>query len=198
MILNFKDRPLSWSQISSFEYSPEKWYSRYILNEKQKESDEMKFGKEIGKRLETDSTFLPQIERLSKMEYPFKVEFGGLPLVGYADSFCDITFKKLKEFKTGKKEWNERRVREHGQIDMYLLCNLLQNKIKPEDVDVELVWLPTENHWTKGISFVEPIEKNIKTFKTKRTTSDITKFKTRLLDTVNAMQAYVDKIDLTQ
>ena len=192
MKIDFNQRPLSWSSISSFEYNPESWYRKYILGEKDPDSKEMIFGKEIGKRLETDPTFLPQIERHSKMEHPFSVMFNGIKLVGYADSFCDKTFKKLSEFKTGKKAWNKNRVDEHGQLDMYLLMNYITNKVKPEDVEVTLVWMPTKEDGDFSIKFVEPIEENIKMFKTKRTMLDILKFGQRINDTVKSMQEYVD------
>lgn len=193
MKINFDIRPLSWSAISSFEYDPEQWYCRYILNEKSPESKEMIFGKLIGKRLETEPTFLPMIERYSKMEYPFSVVFNGIKLVGYADTFCDKTFKKLGEYKTGKKSWDKKRVDTHGQIDMYCLMNYIQNKIRPEDVEIKLAWMPTQENGDFTMSFIEPIEKNIKIFSTKRNMSDILKFGARINETVIKMQEYVDK-----
>lgn len=192
MKIDFNKRPLSWSALSSFEYSPEQWYSRYILKEKQDESKEMMFGKSIGKLLETDPTFLPQIQRHSKMEHPFNVVFSGIKLVGYADSFCDKTFRKLSEYKTGKKKWDQKRVDTHGQIDMYLLMNYITNKIDPFEVEVTLVWMPTQETGDFSISFIEPIKENIKAFNTKRTMSDILHFGQFINDSVTEMQKYVD------
>lgn len=190
-----KTRPISWSAISSFEYSPEQWYKKYVLNEPQDTSREMEFGKVIGKKLETDPTFLPMIERHSKMEHPFNVVFNKIPLVGYADSFCDKTHKKLSEFKTGKKAWDQKRADHHGQIDMYLLMNYITKKIKPEDVDITLVWMPTQDNGDFSISFVEPIEKNIKIFKTKRTMTDILRFGQRINSVYKAMEDYCQNHD---
>lgn len=187
-----QNRPLSWSAISSFEYDKEQWYKRYILNEKQAPSREMEFGKMIGKKLETDPTFLTMIPRYSKMEHPFNVVFNGIPLIGYADTFCDITNKKLGEFKTGKKSWEKKRVDGHGQLDMYLLMNFVTHKIKPEDMEIFLAWMPTQENEDFSISFVEPIEQNIKIFQTKRTMQDILLFGKRIKDTVEAMQRSVD------
>jgi len=198
MKLNFDERPLSWSAISSFEYNPEQWFRRYVLKEKQEESAEMKFGKEIGKKLETDPTFLPSIKRFSKMEHPFSATLDGIKMVGYADSFCDKTFKFLAEYKTGKREWTQERVDNHGQINMYLLMNWLINKIDPKDVETTLYWMPTQDFGNFDISFVKDIEKNIKSFITKRTMTDILKFSIRIQDTVKKMQEYVDNKALTQ
>jgi len=189
--MDFNKRPLSWSAIYSFEYDPEQWYRRYVLNEPQEPSREMIFGKKIGTMLEKDPTFLPQIVRLSKMEHPFKVVFNKIQMVGYADTFCDKTFKALGEYKTGKKAWTQKRVDEHGQIDMYLLMNWITNKIKPEDVDITLTWMPTEETGGFEIVFVEPIESNIKVFKTKRTMMDIINFGNRIKKTVEEMNNYI-------
>ena len=48
-------RPLSWSAISSWEYSHEQWYRKYVLNRPDDETEEMIFGKVIGERLATRS-----------------------------------------------------------------------------------------------------------------------------------------------
>lgn len=191
---DWKKRAVSWSFISSFEYSPEQWYDRYVLCLPTQQTNEMLFGSTIGKKLETDPTFLPQIQRHSKMEHPFEnIKFGNLVLVGYADTFCDITFKKLDEFKTGKKAWDQKRVDNHGQIDMYLLMNWIKNKIKPEEVAVRLWWMPTQDNGDFSISFVEPIEKNIKVFTTKRTMRDIMNFGLRIRKVYAEMEKYVEQ-----
>lgn len=194
-IENYKweDRPMSWSQISSFEYDPEQWYRKYYLNEAPDTSKEMEFGKKIGKKLETDSRFLPMIPRHSKMEHPFQCKFGKIPagLIGYADTFCDQTCRKLSEYKTGKKAWTQSRVDDHGQIDMYLLMNYIINKVRADDVEITLVWMPTQDNGDFSISFVEPIGNYIKIFHTKRTMVDILQFGKRINSVYKQMKEYV-------
>ena len=185
-----KSRPLSWSAISSFHYDPEQWYRKYVLREEDLPSQEMIFGKIIGSKLENDPTFLPQIPRHSKMEHGWTVVYKGIKLTGFADSFCTKTNKKLLEFKTGKKAWDQKRVDEHGQLTMYCLMNFITNKIKPEEMEIQLVWMPTKETGDFKISFVEPIEKNIKIFTTKRTTLDMLKFIQYILDTTQQMEDY--------
>lgn len=184
------DRPLSWSQISCFEYNKEEWYTRYVLGEKSQPSREMEFGKEVGKKLETDPSYLPMIPRHSKMEHEFVCSFGGIHLVGYADTFCDKTFILLGEYKTGKKKWDQKRVDSHGQIDMYLLMNWIINKVRPEDVSITLVWMPTMETNDFKITFVDDIEENIKIFTTKRTMKDILNFGIRINKVFKEMQEY--------
>lgn len=183
-------RPMSWSSIYSWKYSKEDWAKKYLEGISNPMNPEMKFGKTIGEKIEKDITYLPQIERFSKMEYKFLVELNNIPLVGYADTFCDKTFKKLGEFKTGKKVWDQKRCDEHGQITMYCLMNYIQNKIPPEEVDITLTWMPTRDTEDFNISFVEPIEENIKTFKTKRTMSDILNFAAEIKEIYAEMELY--------
>lgn len=191
-IEKFKARPLSWSSISSFNYNSEEWYLNYIMGIKQPPNKEMLFGSKIGKLLETDPTYLPQIPRHSKMEHLFNVMFGEIPLLGYADSFCDKSHKLLLEFKTGKKKWDQKRVDNHHQLTLYCLMNYITNKINPEDMDIRLVWMPTQENNDFSISFVEDIESNIKIFKTKRTMVDILKFGAEIMKTYKEMINYIE------
>jgi len=190
----FHARPFSWSQFSSFRYDKKKWYDSYILDIKQS-SVELTFGSWAGKRLETDPDFIPQVPRHNKMEMPFKVVFGDMTIVGYADSFCTITNRKLLEYKTGVKKWDKKRVDEHGQLTMYALMNYITNKIAPEDMEIQLVWLPTKKKVTgdfhEAIDFIEPIEKNLKIFKTKRTMTDIVKFGAEIKEVYREMEEYL-------
>lgn len=188
----WKARDLSWSQISSFEYDPDQWYRRYFEKEEQYETEEMKFGKEIGERLASDPKFLPEVPRLSKFEHGFRVVFDGITLVGYADSFCDKTNKKVIEYKTGVKKWDQKRADEHGQIDAYLLMHFITTKIKPEEVECQLVWLPTERRedgdFKVTIKLVEPVTPRI--FKTKRTMADVLNFAARIKRVYKEMEKY--------
>ena len=192
-IAQWKRRPVSWSQISSFEYDPEQWFKRYFLGE-ESTSPELEFGKKVGKLLETDPTFLPQIKRQSKMEHEFKCEFKGMELIGYADSFCTITNKKMEEYKSGVKLWDQKRVDEHGQITQYALMHFVMTKIPPEELEITLWWMPTKREesgdFKVKISFIEPIEKNIKMFHTKRTMRDVLIFGERINKTRKEMEKY--------
>ena len=179
LIKRWKERQFSWSQLSSWEYDHEQWFNRYVLKEEQYTSAEMEFGKTIGDKVAKDPKYLPFIKRLDTSEHPFKVMFGKIPLVGYGDFFCSKTRRKLQELKTGVKEWNQKRADEHGQIDMYLLMHFITEKIKPEKMECELIWLPTKRveggDFHVKITLVEPVKKHYKVFKTKRTMADILK-----------------------
>lgn len=190
----WKNRPLSWSQISSFEYDPEQWYQNYFLGIKSKPNEEMLFGSKVGHRLEKDLEYLPMIARERHMEYEFKATFDGIQLIGYADSFCDEK-KSLLEYKSGVKPWDKKRVDTHGQLDMYLFMYYLTTKVKPEEVSITLYWMPTvrkeSGDFTVTIDFVDDIENNIKSFSTKRTMSDILNFGIRIKNTIKEMESYI-------
>ena len=184
------DRPLSWSQLSSFRYRPSAWYARYVLGEESPTSKEMLFGKEIGERLASDPTYLPEVPRLPIFEHELKFEFNGLSMIGYIDAWCPET-KRLYEYKTSrnKKAWTQQTVNDHGQLRMYAMGLYLTEKIKPEDIYFSLYWIPT--HIVEGeVALVEPVE--ISSFKTKITTADILRFGQEILDTRKAMMDYYE------
>lgn len=192
-LVKWKMRPFSWSQLSSYEYDPHQWYQNYFLDGERRTSAEMDFGKEFAQSIEDgtcDEKYgIDLLSRLqTKKEHPFNVVFNGIRLVGYADAFCDKTFTHLDEVKTGKKAWDQKRVDNHGQLDMYLLMNYITNKVSPDDVSVKLHWVPTQDNGDFSISFVKPTI--VHTFETKRTMQDILKFGQRINSVRKQMEEY--------
>lgn len=188
-----RERPLSWSAISSFEYDKEQWFRRYVLGEKDEPTKEMLFGKKLADSIENGTCDVPTLlENLQKKkEHKFQVMFGPIALVGFADAFCEDTLRKLDEVKTGKKAWDQKRADSHRQFDMYLLMNYITSRIDPSEVECTLHWIPTQDNNDFSISFVEPIE--VKRFKTKRTMTDILKFGERIQRVVREMEEYVEE-----
>jgi hypothetical protein len=191
-----KTRALSWSAISSFEYDPEQWYRKYVLLQPDPENEEMRFGKRFADSCEKRKPLAP-VTLLSKMEQKFEVVFCGIKLIGYADTFDDVTFKALGEYKTGVKEWDQRRVDEHGQITLYCLFNYVTKKIKPEDMDLFLQWIPTRKISQENgdfsrseytIDFVRPIK--VHTFRTRRNMKDVVEFGAKIKRVYKEMEMY--------
>lgn len=187
--LDFNKRPLSWSQISCFEWNKDDWYKRYILNEKTDPSAELIFGKHFADSCEKKTPLAP-VTLLSKVEQPFNVVFNGIPMVGYADTFCEVTKKKIGEYKTGKKKWDQKRADGHGQITMYALMNYITNKIRPEECEFFIEWIPTVQLGDFSIDFTEPIQ--VIHIKTKRTMKDILDFGARINNTIKEMGLYLE------
>lgn len=178
--------PMSWSQLSSWEYDQKEWYRRYVLLQKGKENDAMRLGKDIGEKLASVSSFMPEVPRLSIFEQPLSAKIGDIPLVGYADSYEPK--KALKEYKTGVREWTQSRVDNHGQIDMYLLMLYLSEEIHPEDIECQLIWLPTYYDYSGNLEITGLVH----IFDTKRSMVDILRFGQYIQDTVEKMKRYID------
>lgn len=182
-----KDRPLSWSAISSFEYDKEQWYRKYVLKQEQEVTPALSFGKAVADSIENGKPLAP-VTLHSAVEFRFECEFGGIKLIGFADTFDDKTFRKLGEFKTGKKPWDRKRVDDHGQLTMYLLMNWIMHKVPPEQVEVFLEWMPTKENGDFTMSFVDA--KDIRHFRTKRSMRDILNFGMRIKKTYAEMELY--------
>lgn len=159
-------------------------------------SKEMEFGKMIGDRLASDPTFMPHIQRRATFEHELECDFGKIPLIGYIDAFEMQHLEVIKaqahafleEYKTGKRPWDQKRADTHGQIDFYLLCLWMIEKLHPENVSCRIHWMPTRDNGDFSISFVDPTLCH--TFETKRTMTDILRFGQRINATYKAMQEY--------
>lgn len=191
-----KSRPLSWSAISAFEYDKEQWYNKYVLGRPDPVTEEMLFGSKIGKQIEKDINFLPEIPRARQMEYKFEAVYEGIKLVGFADSF-GFDELVLHEYKTGVKPWDQKRADDHGQITMYLFMLYLVDGIDPATVECNLHWMPTvrKQKYEKGtgdlkvsIDFLEPFK--VHSFRTKRIKRDVMEFGMRINKTIKAMDEY--------
>ena len=189
-----EQRPMSWSAVSSFEWDPEQWFQNYIMGKKMQITPELGFGSKFATSCEHRKP-LVKVTMLSKMEQGFKCKFGKLWITGFADTFDHVGKKKFGEYKTGVKEWTQKRVDEHGQITMYALMNYLISKIRPEDTRFFLEWIPTKKKTIPGkfgaytIEFALP--KKVHHFDTKRTMKDMLEFGERLNKIALAMQEYV-------
>lgn len=191
----WKARPFSWSQLSSFEYDPEQWFKSYFLGEKEKPSREMLFGSAFAKSIEHGTCAVPGLlEALQKRkEYPFKVMYEGIALVGFADAFNEETLRDLDEVKTGKAAWTQKRVDEHGQITMYCFMNYIAHKVKAEEVRCRLFWLPTRETGDFEIDFVRPVKPVC--FSTKRSMKDCLRFGGRINNTRHLMERFAQDHD---
>lgn len=180
-------RPLSWSAISSFEWSKEQWYDTYILGIRQ-ESKEMSFGNYVDKKLQEDPLFLPEVDRYPVMQHRMSVVFNKVPLIGYADGYDPG--KIIADYKTGKKAWNQKRADETGQLTCYAFLTYLIEKIPPSELTLRIVWLPTAEHGDFSIGFRDsPVVPYV--FETKRTMLDILQFGQRISRRLKEMEAYV-------
>lgn len=170
-----------------------------------KKTIELEFGSYIDKRIQDDPTFLPELVRYPVLQHEMTGMFNKIPLLGFADTFrpasngvtlekkrVDFDPKKhykpaIRDYKTGRKPWDQKRADETGQLTMYLFMLYLRDKIQPEDVECYIDWLPT--HIEEGkIAFIK--EGDIRTFKTRRTMQQVLEFGQRIKDTWEKMEEY--------
>ena len=188
MIDRFKQRALSWSQLSLFNYSPEQWYDKYILGQKEPESEAMKFGKKIGEQLASDMKFLPKVLRYSIFEKELGGKIGDIPLIGFLDSFCPDT-KNFYEYKTSSnaKKWTKKSAQEFGQILMYMFLIWLNYKIPPEKISATLFYIPVEENGSFELNLTkEPVQ----SFIVKHTSSEVLNFGVEIKNIVKQMEAF--------
>lgn len=185
-----KNRPLSWSAISSFEYDKEEWYRKYVLGVQQRATPAMTFGKKVAEAIEAGKP-PARLTILSQCEHELHCIFEGISLIGFIDTY--EPGKSVGEFKTGKRAWTQKRVDEHGQLDMYLLCLFVRDKVHPETLEVFLEWMPTQEHGDFSVSIIDPDK--VHHFKTKRTMTDILRFGARIKRTYREMEEYCQNHD---
>lgn len=192
-------RPLSWSSLSCFdnpdkpEYSsPEKWYRRYVLGEKEPQSKELAFGSMIDQKIQNDMKFLPELERFPHMQFKMQAAYKGIPMVGFADHWHAKDLR-LKDDKTGRTPWDKKRADKTGQLTMYATLIYLMLGIAPEKVKFQIDWLPTTQNADLSIMLAKPFA--IQRFHTKRKLTDTLKFLSYVEKTHKAMLEYCEKMD---
>lgn len=186
-IKKFLNRPLSWSSINSFRYNSNEWYEKYINGKRGRDTAPLVFGKNVGERLATERDFLPEVPRLKEYEHELHVKIGEVDCIGFLDNF-DLEAKSFSEFKTGK-NWTQDKANKHGQIDMYCAMIYLKYCVKPEDLTISLIWLPTEEHQDFRVGFVKDMRPVI--FPIKKTMKEILSFMAEIQVIHKEMQEYI-------
>lgn len=184
----WKKRPFHWSQISSWEYDPEQWYQNYYLGIREEPNKEMLFGSMVDEKIQNDPTFIPTLERYPIQQHTMSVIYNGIQLNGTADHF-DRKGRRLKDDKTGKKKWDQKRADETGQLTMYLLLLYISEKIRPEEMTCYIDWLPTIEAGDFSIQFRDNPPKPV-SFETTRTMTDLLTFAAYINSVRKEMEAY--------
>ena len=184
--MNLKNRPLSWSAISSFEYDKEQWARKYLDNIKEPPNPAMIFGSMVGESIAQGNSPIP-VTRLSHFEYKLEATLNKIPLIGYVDSYEPHT--KLLEYKTSQKDttWSQKKVDEHGQLTFYALMLFLQHGINPKDIHFRLEYIPVRQ---KNDFIFEWTGQAPTGWDTKRSLQDILKFGNYVVSVVADMKAF--------
>ena len=192
----FLKRPLSFSQLNSWEYDPSQWYDSYVLNKRTPPTPAMLYGNVVGDSIGTPDSLVPELVTPGVKEYKLTAELDGIKLIGYADAYCPDTLV-LHENKTSetKGRWTQGKADKHKQIDMYLLMLYLSEGIPPERVTCYLNFIQTRPSGL-GYRLHDPVRWKQFLVKTK-TLADLDAFTVYIHDTVKAMQEYIEQRELS-
>lgn len=143
---------LSYTQKSLWKKDPKKYVERYLYDASQYVTREMAFGKRLAVAVEEDTRDEDEIlnaviDKLPKLEKPevevradMKIGKEIVPLYGKIDH-AKLDLTAIREYKTGKGKWTQRKVDEDGQITFYCtMIFILTGKIPN---DIILAWAPT-------------------------------------------------------
>lgn len=196
MYERFKTRPLSHSQLSSWEYNKDAWYRSYILGKRDPANAAMLFGSVVGDSIGTPQSLVPDLVPPGVKEYALEANLGDIRIVGYADHYCPDTLV-LHENKTSDKEdrWTQKKTDQHPQLTMYALMLFLRDKVKPEDVEMWLNFIPVEIGGLTLDQYRMPTPPRYTSFKTRRTTHDIMAYSSYVVQTVKDMDEYIQAHD---
>ena len=185
----FIKRPLSYSQLSCWEWSHEDWYQNYIKNKPRGKSAAMEIGNVIGDSIGTPQSLVPELNPPGQKEYPLTAQLGDIYIVGYCDHWCPDTLE-LNENKTAvnPKKWTKSSVDKHGQLTMYCLMLFLRYGIPPEDVKIYLNYIRVIEGADMRYYLPNPVE--FKRFETKRTGEQLVEYTKYIQQTVANMNDY--------
>lgn len=195
--INLPKGYLSWSQINLWRSSKRQYADRYFYGKDGYVNKAMKYGKKFATAVETGDAGEDELIKLAskiitrydeveyKLKGTLKTEAGDIPLLGFADTAYNPPSKGLREYKTGKVPWTQRKVDRHGQLTLYaLIVYLNEKKIPPMYLD----WLETDERHGE-ISVTGRIE----SFETIRTIGELLEMTTIVKRTAAEITAAYNK-----
>lgn len=198
---------LSFSQMTTFEMSPEKYADQYLYGKKQRISRNMHYGSLMADGLEKNETtgdpildfMISRIPKFELMDKPVESKNGVRTLFERDKKYYHIptlpngkkevipimaipdTAKAdgtaFKEYKTSTKKWTQKMADESGQVTFYAMAIWLKTGQIP--ADIELVNVPVE--YQEDGSLLPTGE--LVRLPTKRTMTDIIKMTARIRKT---------------
>lgn len=193
----FKNRPLSFSQLNSWEHDKEQWYDNYVLGNRGPTNHNMRAGNIIGDSIGTPNSYVPALQPPGIKEFKLDARLGDIWLVGYADHFCPTTLE-LHENKTSTnpKRWTQGQADKHKQLTMYSLMLFLKHNIPPEEVTIYLNFIPLVERADYRICLPDP--PTYRQFPTRRTSEQIAEYAEEIEQTVAEMEAYIEKFSTVE
>ncbi len=176
---------LSFSQMTLFEMSPQKYADQYLYQKKQRITRNMAYGSMLADVLENDEAtgdaildmMMIKIPKFELMDIAFEVDLKEgkkvLRLLAKPDT-AKADYSAFKEYKTSTRAWTQKMADDSGQITFYATCMWLKTGKIPQDI--ELVNVPVKYN---GDGSLTPTGEMIR-LPTKRTMVDIIKMCSRM------------------
>lgn len=176
---------LSFSQMTLFEMSPEKYADQYLFGKKQRISRNMAYGSLMAEGLEAEEAtgdplldlMMARIPKFELMDKPLEADLPDgkkmIHLLAKPDT-AKSDYTAFKEYKTSVRKWTQKMADDSGQITFYATTIWLKTGNIPQDIElVDVVvgydpdgrLVPTGDLWR---------------FPTKRTMVDIIKMTGRM------------------
>ena len=145
---------LSFSQMTLFEMSPEKYVQKYIYEEKERISRNIALGKQLADGLENGELsgdplldlVMAKLPKFELMDKPFETELKNgkevIKILAKPDTMKP-NMTAFKEYKTSTRAWTQKKADESGQITFYAAAIWLKTSKIPSDI--ELVCATTEH-----------------------------------------------------
>lgn len=141
---------MSWSALSLWKQSKERFALQYFANGDSLDTKYLQFGKNIATSIEDGSYVgtLPDLVVYDIPEYKIEVSVNGVPLLSYIDSY-DPVHHIFREYKTGKIPWTQSKVQKHGQLLFYAVALRSLTGIAPTHCHLD--WIETREAPSDGI-----------------------------------------------
>lgn len=141
---------LSWSALSLWKQSKERFIRQYFANGDSLDTKYLQFGKNIATSIEDGSYIgtLPHLTVYEIPEYEVEVSVNGVPLLSYIDSYDPVNHI-FREYKTGKIPWTQSKVQKHGQLLFYAVALRALTGIAPTHCHLD--WIETREVESDGI-----------------------------------------------
>lgn len=130
---------LSASSIDLFKKSIKAFRDRYYFGKEPFVTKEMIFGKKIHKQIENGEIDI--VPKYSKSEFPLFGLIDGIPIYAIFDTIEPFMWD-IRDYKTGKTPWDQDRVNNSLQLNLYWLLIKDTYKVEPK---IHLDWIETED-----------------------------------------------------
>lgn len=189
---------LSFSQMTLFEMSPQKYADQYLFGKKQWVNRNMAYGSLLADGLEAEEStgdplldlMMAKIPKFELMDKPIEAKLPNgkeiIRILAKPDT-AKTDYTAFKEYKTSVRKWTQKKADESGQITFYATTIWLLKGFIPKDIElvnVEVAYEPDGRLQPTGVML---------RFPTERTMVDVIRMVTRMKRAWAGIQALCEK-----